>query len=143
MEELKLKNNNSNNWVCNLKTYEDTWSHARRKRRLASREVIDAKKPRLNDDIVDEQVNSINGNSLNQKINNTETKNVYLDFSITVVLINNDDKNNIRINLILHNGNGGKIGIETFRQYLINKFNIKNFLKQKNTIQNCKNKKKG
>ncbi|XP_044015193.1 U6 small nuclear RNA (adenine-(43)-N(6))-methyltransferase, partial [Aphidius gifuensis] len=133
MKELKLKNDSSNSWVCNLKTYEDTWSHARRKRRLASRETIESKKPRLDD----EQVNLINGNSLNQQINYTETKNIYLEFSITVVLINTD---NIRINLILHNGNGGKIGLETFRQYLINKFNIKNFLKQKNTIKNCKNK---
>ncbi|XP_058803328.1 U6 small nuclear RNA (adenine-(43)-N(6))-methyltransferase [Phymastichus coffea] len=166
MKEIGLDDDDSPCWACQLTGYEDTWSHARRKRRMAKREEA-LKKQRL------ENINSVDSENLQiehkvetdleveqQDEANTQNEDPLLVCTLLVGekgLDNesdkydsereseNEDSNNekmLRICMIYESGCGGKLSLEMLRQYLVNKLNIREFFRKQQPSKPNKKKRK-
>ncbi|XP_015191202.1 PREDICTED: methyltransferase-like protein 16 homolog, partial [Polistes dominula] len=146
LEKNRIKEKESAKWVCQLTARNDTWTHARRKRRLAERLNKDCKKIKLESTVVTEQTNNtesevetiqssdIKDEDMLQSVckKDTEISDHKEDpFLVSVLFLhvlkdtNNSDKNNVNICLFFESGTGGKNALERLRQYLINKLNVR------------------
>lgn len=141
-------------WACQIIACTDTWSHARRKRRMEMREES-LKKQRLEDLNESEKI-KLNTNCFELATDKTNT-----DPLLTCTLLarekgkkNNDskefesdeecssDEKMLRICLVFESGHGGKQSLETLRQYFVNKLNIREFFHKKNPSKPNKRKRK-
>lgn len=111
-----------------LYAYKNTWIHERRKRRAEMKANSDESK-RLRVD--DNERASVTVNS----VDFPKSNHIYLKFNLVFTHVyklsdtagNNHD--GVNICMILNDGNGGKNGLETFKQCLINKFKLQEFQK--------------
>ncbi|XP_014614985.1 PREDICTED: methyltransferase-like protein 16 isoform X1 [Polistes canadensis] len=143
LEKDQVKRKESTKWVCQLTARNDTWSHARRKRRLAERLNKDCKKIKLESTVVTEQTNTESEVGTIQPSDvkdedmqlvfkkDTEIsdhKDLYLVFVLFLNLLKDKkypEENNVNICLFFESGTGGKHALERFRQYLVNKLNVR------------------
>lgn len=127
IKELNLPVNDFDGWACQLTADEDTWSHARRKRRLAQRQK------QLGGTVENFESGECSVQSQALQENETEQprpKDPFLVWNIFVDVIEPDDdslKTDVKICMVFEKGKGGKNSLETFRQYLINKLNVRDF----------------
>ncbi|KAK2580896.1 hypothetical protein KPH14_005966 [Odynerus spinipes] len=152
MRELELEKNTLSEWGCHLIAQNDTWSHARRKRRLAERQSKKYKEVNAQNDVketVTEEKAIVEPEVQSKQHSNTQTENVQLvstkdteapdhkgpllSFNLFINVIEDEqdpEKNNAKICLFFEHGNGGKNTLETLRQYLINKLNVREYFQQ-------------
>lgn len=147
-------------WGCQLTAQNDTWSHARRKRRLAERQSKDCKEESIGSTIVTEQINVDSEVNTIQHLNvknedtqfvstkDTETsdhKDPLLVFNLFLSILEDEqdpEKNHVKICLFFESGSGGRNVLETLRQYLINKLNVRIYFQQFCSKTNKKRRKK-
>ncbi|XP_043495887.1 RNA N6-adenosine-methyltransferase mettl16 isoform X2 [Polistes fuscatus] len=143
LEKDQVTRKQSTKWVCQLTARSDTWSHARRKRRLAERLNKDCKKIKLESTVVTEQTNTESEVGTVQPSDvkdedmqsvfkkDTEISNHKDPFLVFVLFLNllkdkkNPEKNNFNICLFFESGIGGKNALGRMRQYLVNKLNVR------------------
>lgn len=135
---------NFNGWSCQLIAENDTWSHARRKRRLAQRLInqfidhntkcitttndIEHSTKKLikntSEDIVEEQTI--------KELQKTVMKEPLLICNFFAEVIEHEEAkdNDVKIFMVLEKGTGGKNALETFRQYLINRLDIREYFQK-------------
>lgn len=160
IKELELQKNTLSEWGCQLTAQNDTWSHARRKRRLAERQSKDCKEENIGSTIVTEQINVDSEVNTIQHLNvknedtqfvstkDTETsdhKDPLLVFNLFLSILEDEqdpEKNHVKICLFFESGSGGRNVLETLRQYLINKLNVRIYFQQFCSKTNKKRRKK-
>ncbi|XP_624889.3 U6 small nuclear RNA (adenine-(43)-N(6))-methyltransferase [Apis mellifera] len=155
IKELNLPIDNFNGWSCQLIAENDTWSHARRKRRLAQRlmnQFIDhnTKCITTTNNIEHSTKKLMKNTSKNiieeqtiKELQETVIKEPLLICNFFVELIEHEAKNNdVKIFMILEKGTGGKNALETFRQYLINKLDIREYFQKSHERPNKKKRKR-
>lgn len=134
-------------FACELTAYENTWTHSRRKRRLAMR-LNEAKKLHPDEcqelpkkDLQLEETSKAESSEpllvcdlLVDEIFNESEDDDSLSSS------DNEDEKVIRVGLLFKEGIGGKMSMETLRQHLINKLNVRDIVSLRKT--SCSNKKK-
>ncbi|XP_034943490.1 U6 small nuclear RNA (adenine-(43)-N(6))-methyltransferase [Chelonus insularis] len=153
IKEIKLDDEETNCWTCQLTAQNNTWTHARRKRRIAMQLAKrDSKKSRLSED--EETTSSIveEKNNDESPVDSSPTEHhlPFLNITLGIGKLNegsdgeeNKEENEyIKIFMIYHNGEGGKNGLESFKQYLINKLGIRDYFQQRNKQINSKSPKK-
>lgn len=145
IKELTLINDEFDGWTFELSCNEDTWSHARRKRRmLMQKEQSTIKKICTeNDTELKQEIPCRTSSSVDSHLSNN--KEPYLVLNLAIGKLNFDANNSkstdaneeIKIYMIYQSGYGGKNALETFKQYLINKFDIREYIqhKKQNTIK--------
>lgn len=158
MEELniQIKELNSpiddfNGWSCQLIAKNNTWSYARRKRRLARKQLnqYEADSTECTDG-AEKQMESSTGNTDQQKqiqivMQESVTKDPLLicNFFVEVIEHNEESENdNVKISMVFEKGNGGRNALETFKQYLINKLNVREYSKKQNVRPSKKKRKR-
>lgn len=162
MKEIQIDDENYPCWACQLIGYTDTWSHARRKRRLAMREEAMKKQcvenpesgsqdekllhqlapAAENEVIISENAKPLLVCTLivdEKNINNEESSEDIDADSNKEELI---DKKILRICMLFESGSGGKLSLETLRQYLVNKLNIREFFHKQQPSKPNKKKRK-
>ncbi|XP_043273170.1 U6 small nuclear RNA (adenine-(43)-N(6))-methyltransferase [Venturia canescens] len=153
MEELEVTEKEIDGWTFRLKAYEDTWSHARRKRRMAQRQEQYAKKSRVE---ISGAVRNDVAFTEEQETRETESSpptvrptNSLLECCMIVGEFENNDTEEesedvtlVKICILYEDGHGGKNAMETFRQYLINKLCIREYLMGKSKSNSPKKKKR-
>ncbi|XP_046825269.1 U6 small nuclear RNA (adenine-(43)-N(6))-methyltransferase [Vespa crabro] len=160
IKELELQKNTLSDWGCQLTAQNDTWSHARRKRRLAERQSKDCKKVNIESTLVTEQINVESEIRKTQHMDvknediqfvstkDTETsdhKGPLLIFNLFLNILEDEqdpEKKNVKISLFFESGSGGRNTLETLRQYLINKLNVRIYFQQFCSKTNKKRRKK-
>lgn len=160
IKELELQKNTLSEWGCQLTAQNDTWSHARRKRRLAERQSKDCKKVNIESTLVTEQINVESEIRKTQHMDvknediqfvstkDTETsdhKGPLLIFDLFLNILEDEqdpEKKNVKISLFYESGSGGRNTLETLRQYLINKLNVRIYFQQFCSKTNKKRRKK-
>ena len=145
MKSIEIKDQCQPCWACQVTAYENTWTHSRRKRRMATKINLLTKIPRLINSSLDKKIKEskdslITDSYLKEEIG-TVNNNPLLICSVLVSEISQEDEDSndeiidnkvIRICLIFESGHGGKLTLETLRQYLVNKLNVREyFCKQK------------
>lgn len=151
---MDLECNECDCYAYELIASEDSWSHARRKRRMAMRNEAsnDAKKPCL------ENLESMDRLEISESENAEETveEKVYLKCNVLIQEINSSDneesnedldqektsKPHFCVRFVYESGDGGKQALETLRQYFINKLNVRNIISRPNPQKKPKKKKK-
>ncbi|KAI4503682.1 hypothetical protein M0802_001085 [Mischocyttarus mexicanus] len=148
LKAYQLKRERTPKWVCKFTAKNDTWTHARRKRRVAERENKDCKKIKLENTAVTEQTNTKSEVGIIERTNvkdediqlvfkkDTEisdNKDNFLVFFLFVDVLNdkNDpDKKIVKICLYFESGTGGRNSMERLRQYLINKLDVRVYYRE-------------
>ncbi|CAK9809465.1 RNA N6-adenosine-methyltransferase METTL16 [Anthophora plagiata] len=146
IKELNFPIDDFNGWSCQLIAENDTWTHARRKRRLAKRlrkqsNDYDAESTVTTNKAVESSVQkSIEDNSGNidkQYTDATSTEKsiakeplLICNFFVEVIEHEESENDDIKISIVFEKGSGGKNALETFRQYLINKLNIREYFQK-------------
>ncbi|KAH0561162.1 U6 small nuclear RNA (adenine-(43)-N(6))-methyltransferase [Cotesia glomerata] len=126
IKELKLEDIKEATYE--LCAYKNTWIHGRRKRRAEMKANSDESK-RLRVD--DNEQASVTVSS----VDFPKSNHIYLKFNLVfthVCKISDTAGNNhdgVNICMILNDGHGGKNGLETFKQCLINKFRLQEYQK--------------
>ncbi|XP_031844274.1 U6 small nuclear RNA (adenine-(43)-N(6))-methyltransferase [Nomia melanderi] len=153
VKELNLPIDDFNGWSCQLVAENDSWSHARRKRRLAQRQMNQCEDHNINSNADCSEKNTVE--ELNQgdaKIasdqihdqNCSHTTDPFLVCNFFVELVEHEEdseRDSIRISMIFEKGSGGRNALETFKQYLINKLDVRDhFQKQHIALQRKKRK---
>lgn len=162
MKEIELDDDNDEEsterypcWACQLKAYSDTWSHARRKRRMEMRQQA-LKKQKTEDsssnDVVEPEVDNT---ELKEPEKNSDPLLVCTLLAREKGKIDDDsdeleseeesetnDQKMLRICLVFESGHGGKQSLETLRQYFVNKLNIREFFHKQNPSKPNKKKRK-
>ncbi|XP_076627551.1 U6 small nuclear RNA (adenine-(43)-N(6))-methyltransferase [Colletes latitarsis] len=145
IKELNLPIDDFHGWSCQLIAENDTWSYARRKRRLARRQMDQPGTESTNcaniaHDVIEKPVEKlIESNSENTdkrkqveiSVQESVNKDPLLVCSFFVEVIEHDEDfecDNAKISMVFEKGSGGKNALETFRQYLINKLNVREYL---------------
>ncbi|KAK0087431.1 hypothetical protein PV325_001028 [Microctonus aethiopoides] len=138
IKELTLLNDEFDGWTFELSCNEDTWSHARRKRRmLMQRDQSTIKKICIESDTeLKQEIPCRTSSSVDSHLPNN--KKPYLVLNLAIGKLNIDVNNSkstdaneeIKIYMIYQSGYGGKNALETFKQYLINKFDIREYIQQ-------------
>ncbi|KAK0174769.1 hypothetical protein PV327_010499 [Microctonus hyperodae] len=139
IKELTLMNEEFDGWTFELSANEDTWSHARRKRRmLMQREQSTDKKICIENDteLKQQEIPCRISSSVDSHLPNN--KKPYLVLNLAIEKLNfdanksksTDENEEIKIYMIYQSGYGGKNALETFKQYLINKFEIREYIQQ-------------
>ncbi|XP_017755392.1 PREDICTED: methyltransferase-like protein 16 homolog [Eufriesea mexicana] len=152
IKELNLPIDGFNGWSCQLIAKNDTWSHTRRKRRLSQRLMNQSVTHNTKDTIALECVVENSGEKLIK--NNTENiigeqknqelieksiaKEPLLICNIFAEIIEHEESENedVRISMVFEKGTGGKNALETFRQYLINKLDVREYFQKQYTRPN-------
>lgn len=139
-------------WTCRLKAYEDTWSHARRKRRMAQRQEECAKKSRVEISVAAKSdKNCTEGNEVGEtescclvRATNPllECGMIVGEFEENEAGEESEDGTLVKICLLYEDGHGGKNAMETFRQHLINKLCVREYLLSKSKSNSPKKKKR-
>ncbi|XP_014212284.1 U6 small nuclear RNA (adenine-(43)-N(6))-methyltransferase [Copidosoma floridanum] len=147
IKEIELDDDDC--WACQLKSYSDTWTHARRKRRMFMCGTP------LKKQCLDESANLNNATKSSKGTDLELTKNEVTAIDtkepilVCTLLVgekyendkedeNKDDsesdstinKKMLRICMVFESGTGGKLNLETLRQYLVNKLNIREFFRK-------------
>ncbi|XP_043578408.1 U6 small nuclear RNA (adenine-(43)-N(6))-methyltransferase isoform X2 [Bombus pyrosoma] len=146
IKELNLPIGNFNGWSCQLIADNDTWSHARRKRRLAQRLMNQS----VNHDTGQTSViNDITKNDAEKLIKNNSVdivrKNEPLlicNFFAEVIEHEEPENDEVKISMIFEKGIGGKVALETFRQYLINKLHVREYFQKQHEKPNKRKRKR-
>ncbi|XP_054007932.1 U6 small nuclear RNA (adenine-(43)-N(6))-methyltransferase [Hylaeus anthracinus] len=132
INELNLPIDDFNGWSCQLIVENDMWSHARRKRRLAQRQMNQHE----THNTVSDGIKNPTENTNEQKQVEFATKDPLLVCNFFVEIVEHDDESEsdtAKISMVFEKGNGGKNALETFRQYLINKLNVREYLRKQYT----------
>ena len=162
MKEIQLDDEDQPCWACQLVGYEDTWSHARRKRRMAMRQEA-LKKQRTENIKSDNEPNTSEIDQLkavdeNDKNESSDEKTVE-PLLVCTLLVGEKDENDkssseeyseedtnnkkmLRICMLYESGTGGKLSLETLRQYLVNKLNIREYFHKQHPSKPNKKKRK-
>lgn len=143
-----MQKNTLSEWGCQLTARNDTWSHARRKRRLAERQNKNCKEINIESTVITEQINVESEVKTTKHLDvknehpqlvstkDTETsdhKDPLLVFNLFLNILENEkdpEKNNAKISLFFESGTGGRSTLETLRQYLINNLNVRIYFQQ-------------
>lgn len=160
IKEIQLDDDDYPCWACQLIGFNDTWSHARRKRRMAMRQEA-LKKQRIDNPDSSNEIDKLQSDesgSAESEIKSTESNEPLLVCTLLVgeksehVDDSDDaeddsekdtnDENMLRICMLFESGTGGKLSLETLRQYLVNKLNIRDFFHKKNPSKPNKKKRK-
>nr|XP_033321607.1 U6 small nuclear RNA (adenine-(43)-N(6))-methyltransferase isoform X3 [Megalopta genalis] len=144
IKELKLPIVDFNGWSCQLVARNDSWSHSRRKRRLAQRK-INQEADCHNEEESSEHGGRIAIDQIEDGTNCSDTEEPFLVCNFFVELIENEEEfesDSIRISMVFEKGRGGRNALETFKQYLINKLDIKDCLQKQQTMLSPKKKRK-
>ncbi|KOX68641.1 Methyltransferase-like protein 16 [Melipona quadrifasciata] len=142
IKELNLPIDGFNGWSCQLIAKNDTWSHARRKRRLAQRlmnQSVD------HDTECTTVINTAENSAEKLLKNNSGDKNEpLLICSVFAEVIEHEEAENddVKISMIYEKGTGGKNALEMFRQYLINKLGIRKYFQKQYENSNKKKRKR-
>ena len=144
-----------NVWTCRLKAYEDSWSHARRKRRMARQLEALAKKSCPDNSLLDTPcLDNSTDASLDNSTSPSPSKSSEPFLECTIIIgeveigdseSENDDDNDddfVRLCFIFEGGRGGKQAFETFRQYIINKLNLREYLMNQSKSKSTKRRRK-
>ncbi|XP_034188511.2 U6 small nuclear RNA (adenine-(43)-N(6))-methyltransferase [Osmia lignaria lignaria] len=159
IKELNLPINDFNGWSCQLIAENDTWSHARRKRRLAQRQMNksrdhDREDTNTSNDLTkncsEELIeNNTKDNTTAQKqvqlsAENVDMKEPLLICSFFVEPIEHEEPENddLKISMIFEKGTGGINALETFKQYLINKLDVREYFQKQCARPNKKKRKR-
>lgn len=159
IKELNLPIDDFNGWSGQLIAENDTWSHARRKRRLAQRQMNQSRDHDREDTNTSNDLTKNGSEKLienNTKDNTTAQKQVQLSAenvdikepllicSFFVELIEHEEPENddIKISMIFEKGTGGKNALETFKQYLINKLDVREYFQKQCARPNKKKRKR-
>ncbi|XP_033321603.2 U6 small nuclear RNA (adenine-(43)-N(6))-methyltransferase isoform X1 [Megalopta genalis] len=144
IKELNLPIVDFNGWSCQLVARNDSWSHSRRKRRLAQRK-INQEADCHNEEESSEHGGRIAIDQIEDGTNCSDTEEPFLVCNFFVELIENEEEfesDSIRISMVFEKGRGGRNALETFKQYLINKLDIKDCLQKQQTMLSPKKKRK-
>ncbi|XP_011506409.1 PREDICTED: methyltransferase-like protein 16 homolog [Ceratosolen solmsi marchali] len=140
-------------WACKLKGHYDTWTHARRKRRMIKRQEA-LKKSCIENSEFNNEMESAQFNRSGPTPPNEDdgTKSAEPLLICTLVVgensetsesnEKNDDTKIFKICMIYESGCGGKVSLETLRQYIINKLKIRDFWQKQNSSKPNKRKRK-
>ncbi|XP_024941778.1 U6 small nuclear RNA (adenine-(43)-N(6))-methyltransferase isoform X2 [Cephus cinctus] len=176
MESLHIEENETKNWACRLTCYKDTWSHARKKRRMVKAQETNAKKictaestaqtqlktsdsgkivseadlPNITSDKNNDSVNvNEEPSTLVDSSSKTESADPLLVCSLLLTEMKNENEEcnteetkRLCMRMIYEKGHGGKNSLEMFRQYLINKLNVREYLQKQGSSKASKRKKK-
>jgi hypothetical protein len=151
MQEIEFKDDYPC-WACQLKSYCDTWTHARRKRRMNMRqEALKKQCIRSSESNNEIEELELNQSELIQHADKSKHSNEPLLICTLVIGENSEicdnnekveDMKIFKICMVFESGYGGKLSLETLRQYLINKLDIQNFLQKQNPNKPNKKKRK-
>ncbi|XP_011307319.1 methyltransferase-like protein 16 homolog [Fopius arisanus] len=151
IEELNLEDEDLDIWTCQFRATEDSWSHARRKRRLALRLEQECKaRPEASD-----TPSRLTDNSVNPP-DHSRSRELFLEATLAIGEVSEPVEDSevpenssqsphhqkIKISMILQGGTGGKIALETFRQFLINKLGVRDFFHSKSTSKTSNKRRK-
>lgn len=164
MREIELTKSTLSDWGCHLTAQNDTWTHARRKRRLAERQSKDYKEINVqNSDKVITTEEKVIAESEIQSIQNltvqkehkelastkdaevSDHKSPLLSFNLFINVMEDEvdpEKNDAKICLFFEHGYGGRNALEMFRQYLINKLDVRSYFQQLGSKTNKRKRKK-
>lgn len=106
--------------VYQMTASQDSWTHARRKRRLEMSSESASKKARVEGEQVSESTE-------------TSKQEPFLVCNMIVQAIEEEQKV-LRISMIFCSGRGGKSALENLRQWLVNKLNVREYFLQKNAL---------
>lgn len=150
MKELTIPKKEFNGWTCRLKALEDSWSHARRKRRMARQSETSPKKPcfenfgtkKDHDD--SSQKNDDRATNIETTSNPAEP---LLECSLIVGQFESEDAeeeagNPIKVCMMYESGRGGKLALEALKQYFINKLSIRDYLLSQSRANSPKKRKR-
>ncbi|XP_078044506.1 U6 small nuclear RNA (adenine-(43)-N(6))-methyltransferase [Augochlora pura] len=144
IQELNLPIDDFNGWSCQLVAKNDSWSHSRRRRRLAKRKM-NQEADCDNDEKSSKCGGRIAVDQTEDDSNCSNTNEPFLVCNIFIEQIESEEEfesNSIRISLVFEKGSGGRNALETFKQYLINKLDIRDCLQKQHTVLSPKKRRK-
>lgn len=154
IKELNLPIDDFNGWSRQLVAENDTWSYARRKRRLVQRQTKNHDRENtstsnLTEHLPEKLIENNSKDTIEQEtIPPLKEKSVaeepLLICNFFVELIEHDEpeNDNIKISMIFEKGTGGRNALETFKQYLINKLNLREYIQKQCARPNKKKRKR-
>ncbi|XP_003394620.2 U6 small nuclear RNA (adenine-(43)-N(6))-methyltransferase [Bombus terrestris] len=146
IKELNLLIGNFNGWSCQLIADNDTWSHARRKRRLAQRLMNqsvnhDTEQTSVINDITENDAEKLIKNNSEDIVRKNEPL-LICNFFAEVIEHEEPENDEVKISMIFEKGIGGKVALETFRQYLINKLDVREYFQKQHERPNKRKRKR-
>ncbi|XP_068970029.1 U6 small nuclear RNA (adenine-(43)-N(6))-methyltransferase [Bombus flavifrons] len=146
IEELNLPIGNFNGWSCQLIAGNDTWSHARRRRRLAQRLMNqsvnhDTGQTSVINDITENDTEKLIKNNSGDIVRKNEPL-LICNFFAEVIEHEEPENDEVKISMIFEKGIGGKVALETFRQYLINKLDVRKYFQKQHERPNKRKRKR-
>lgn len=137
---------NFNGWSCQLIADNDTWSHARRKRRLAQRLMNqsvnhDTEQTSVINDITENDAEKLIKNNSEDIVRKNEPL-LICNFFAEVIEHEEPENDEVKISMIFEKGIGGKVALETFRQYLINKLDVREYFQKQHERPNKRKRKR-
>ncbi|XP_017880618.1 U6 small nuclear RNA (adenine-(43)-N(6))-methyltransferase [Ceratina calcarata] len=148
IKELNLPIDDFNGWSCQLIAQENTWSYARRKRRLAQR-LINQSKENETECTTDDKNDDTRNNSIEERVETsmeeqsvTKQPLLICSFFVEVVEHEESEDDDVKISIVYEKGTGGKNALETFRQYLINKLDVREHFQKRQAKSNKKKRKR-
>ncbi|XP_015110318.1 U6 small nuclear RNA (adenine-(43)-N(6))-methyltransferase [Diachasma alloeum] len=158
IEELKVEDEDLDVWTCQLRATEDSWSHARRKRRMALRLQRDPKRarPDPSDDPPSRNPLPTAPQGSSDPQDHSSSTELFLEATLAIGEVSEHPEDSetpenssespeppkTKISMILVGGTGGKNALETFRQFLINKLGIRGYFQSQNKSRSPRKKKK-
>lgn len=161
MKEIDLGDDDDPCWACQLTASSNTWTHARRKRRMAMHQEALKRQCIENSEsgIKTEKLQADQPEIAECGDKSTEKTEPLLVCTLIVGEKNESededdseeddeeapaagDKKMLGICMLFESGHGGKLSLETLRQYLVNKLNIREFFQNQNPSRASKKKKK-
>lgn len=136
VKELNLPIDDFNGWSSQLVAEKDTWSHARRKRRLAQRLMNQSKDHDTEDTVAEEKTQT----STEEPV--AKEPLLICNFFAEVIEYEEFEDDDVKISMIFEKGTGGKNALETFRQYLINKLDVREYFQKQRARPNKKKRKR-
>ena len=137
-KELKLGGKENPYWAGELTAYEDSWSHARKRRREFLQKEGSMKKLRREEENEIEASSSdrISFPENNDGLGNFQNKEPLLVFILVIDTVQTDSTNQqrndkqLRISMMFERGTGGKNSLETFRQFILNKLKVREYFQE-------------
>ncbi|XP_043472715.1 U6 small nuclear RNA (adenine-(43)-N(6))-methyltransferase [Leptopilina heterotoma] len=136
LKEIQFEERENLFWACQLTTDHDSWCQARRKRRMSLQLESASKKIRNS---VNSESQSFSASNIvtqkNEKTLRLESDGPFLEFILLLYLIQsdgeiNEDNSQFKISLIFESGSGGRNALESFRQFLVNKLNVREYFQK-------------
>ncbi|XP_076278580.1 U6 small nuclear RNA (adenine-(43)-N(6))-methyltransferase isoform X2 [Lasioglossum baleicum] len=144
VKELDLPIDDFNGWSCQLIARNDSWTHARRKRRLAQRTLNQSRDRNITEELCGDNDTKIINDQI-EEADCSDIKEPFLICNFFVELIEKEEESrsdSIRISMVFEKGTGGTNALETFKQYLINKLNIRDCCQKQRTVSPTKKRRK-